>query len=39
MKAFGITNSWIITYDETKELEVQEGIINVVPAWQWLLAI
>lgn len=39
MKAFGITNSWIITYDEAKELEVQEGIINVVPAWQWLLAI
>lgn len=39
MKSFGITNSWIITYDETKELEVQEGIINVVPAWQWLLAI
>ena len=39
MKEFGITSSWIITYDETKEIEVQEGIINVVPAWQWLLAI
>lgn len=39
MKAFEITNSWIITYNETKEIEVPEGIINVVPAWQWLLAI
>jgi len=39
MKEFGITSSWIITYDETKEIEVQEGIINVVPAWQWLLDI
>lgn len=39
MKEFGITNSWIITYDETKEIEVQEGIINVIPAWQWLLTV
>lgn len=39
MKEFGISNSWIITYDETKEIEVQEGIINVIPAWQWLLTV
>lgn len=39
MKEFGITNSWIITYDETKEIEVQEGIINVIPVWQWLLPV
>jgi predicted AAA+ superfamily ATPase len=39
MKEFGITTSWIITFDETKEIEVQEGIIKVVPAWQWLLDI
>jgi uncharacterized protein len=39
MKEFGITISWIITYDETKEIEVQEGIINVIPAWQWLLTV
>ena len=39
MKEFGITNSWIITYDETKEIEVEEGLINVVPAWHWLLEI
>jgi predicted AAA+ superfamily ATPase len=39
MKELGITNSWIITYDETKEIEVQEGIINVIPAWQWLLTV
>jgi predicted AAA+ superfamily ATPase len=37
MKEFNITTSWIITYDETREIEVQEGIINVVPAWQWIL--
>jgi hypothetical protein len=39
MKEFNITTSWIITYDETKEIEVQEGLIKVVPAWQWLLEI
>jgi predicted AAA+ superfamily ATPase len=39
MKEFGITNSWIITCDETKEIEVQEGIINAIPAWQWLLTV
>jgi predicted AAA+ superfamily ATPase len=39
MKEFGVTNSWIITYDETKEIEVQEGLINVIPAWQWLLTV
>jgi predicted AAA+ superfamily ATPase len=39
MKEFGITNSWIITYDETKEIEVEEGLIKVVSAWQWLLEI
>ncbi len=37
MKAFAITTSYIITYDETKEIEVGEGIIKVIPAWQWLL--
>jgi predicted AAA+ superfamily ATPase len=37
MKEFNITTSWIITFDETREIEVQEGIINVIPAWQWIL--
>lgn len=39
MKAFAISSSCIITYDETKEIEVQEGIIKVIPAWQWLLSL
>jgi predicted AAA+ superfamily ATPase len=39
MKALAISSSCIITYDETKEIEVQEGIIKVIPAWQWLLSL
>jgi predicted AAA+ superfamily ATPase len=39
MKEFNIKTTWIITYDETKEIEVEEGLIKVVPAWQWLLDI
>jgi predicted AAA+ superfamily ATPase len=39
MKEFNITTSWIITFDETKEIEVEEGLIKVVPAWQWMLTI
>jgi len=38
MKELEIKNSLIITYDEEKEIEVQEGIIKVIPAWQWLLS-
>lgn len=37
MKEFGIVQGWIITFDETQEIEVQEGLIKVIPAWQWLL--
>jgi predicted AAA+ superfamily ATPase len=37
MKEFGIAQGWIITFDETQEIEVQEGLIKVIPAWQWLL--
>jgi predicted AAA+ superfamily ATPase len=39
MKELKITNSWIITYDESNEIIVDEGIIQVIPAWQWLLNI
>jgi predicted AAA+ superfamily ATPase len=38
MKELEIKNALIITYDEEKEIEVQEGIIKVIPAWQWLLS-
>lgn len=37
MKEFGIAQGLIITFDETQEIEVQEGLIKVIPAWQWLL--
>jgi predicted AAA+ superfamily ATPase len=39
MKELKITKSWIITHDESKEIEIDEGIIQVIPAWQWLLNI
>jgi predicted AAA+ superfamily ATPase len=39
MKELKITNSWIITHDESNEIIVDEGIIQVIPAWQWLLNI
>ena len=39
MKELKITKSWIITYDESNEIIVDEGIIQVIPAWQWLLNI
>lgn len=37
MKEFNIAQAWIITHGEEKEITVDEGIIHVVPAWQWLL--
>jgi predicted AAA+ superfamily ATPase len=37
MKEFGIAQGLIITFDETQEIEIQEGLIKVIPAWQWLL--
>jgi predicted AAA+ superfamily ATPase len=39
MKELKITNSWIITHDESNEIIVDEGIIQVIPAWQWHLNI
>jgi len=39
-KATGFKNLQIITYDETEDIEVEEGImIHVIPAWQWLLTL
>ena len=37
MKELNLTQAWIITFDEKKEIEVEQGLIYVVPAWQWLL--
>jgi uncharacterized protein len=37
MKELNLSKAWIITFDEQKEILLEEGIIYVVPAWQWLL--
>lgn len=37
MKEFNIAHAWIITFDEEKEIAIDEGLIHVIPAWQWLL--
>lgn len=37
MKELNIQIAWIITFDESQEITVEEGIIHVVPAWMWLL--
>lgn len=37
MKEFEISNAMIITYDETEKITLNECIIDVIPAWQWLL--
>lgn len=39
MKERNLSHAWIITFDEKNEIEVEEGTIAVVPAWQWLLNI
>lgn len=37
MKEFEISNAMIITYDEAEKITLDDDIIDVVPAWQWLL--
>jgi predicted AAA+ superfamily ATPase len=37
MKSLHVSLAYIITVDETKDIEIEEGLIKVVPAWQWLL--
>jgi len=37
MKEFGVPSSLIITFNESKKIEVDKGTINMVPAWQRLL--
>jgi len=35
MRERGLEHGTIVTFDEEEELEVEEGLINVVPAWWW----
>ena len=37
MKSLHVSLAYIITVDETKDIEIEEGLIKVVPAWLWLL--
>lgn len=37
MKELNITTSYILTHNESKDIQVEEGLIQVIPAWQWLL--
>jgi uncharacterized protein len=37
MKEHKIKEGWIITYDKKEIIEIEEGVVKVVPAWQWLL--
>ena len=37
MKRFSKNTATIVTLDEEGKIEVEEGIIHIVPAWKWLL--
>jgi len=37
MSAYGLSEGYIITMDEKETVQVDEGIIHVVPAWEWIL--
>ena len=37
MKELNIPKAQIITFDEKKEITIEEGNIEVLPAWQWLV--
>ena len=39
MKELNITTSYILTHNESKDIQVEEGLIQVIPAWQWLLQV
>lgn len=37
MKEFGLSEGWIITYNEQRTIDIEEGTVRVIPAWLWLL--
>lgn len=37
MSAYNLSEGYIITMDEKETIQVDEGIIHVVPAWEWML--
>lgn len=37
MRALGAAEGWVVTMDEEEDVEVDGGVVHVVPAWRWLL--
>ena len=37
MKKFGLGESTVVTMDTEERVETASGVVNVVPAWKWLL--
>lgn len=37
MKSLNISNALILTYNEKKEIQIDQETINVLPTWHWLL--
>lgn len=37
MHRFGCSESFVVTFDEERDIKVASGIIKVRPAWKWLL--
>lgn len=36
MQELGVSESTIVTMNDSDTIEVKTGVIHVVPAWQWL---
>jgi uncharacterized protein len=37
MKELNLSKALILTYDEKKEIITDQGVIEVLPTWHWLL--
>lgn len=37
MRTFSLKEGYIITIDEKETIQVDEGVIRIVPAWEWML--
>lgn len=37
MSVYGLSEGYIITMDEKETIQVDEGVIHIVPAWEWML--
>lgn len=37
MRTFSLKEGYIITMDEKETVQVDEGVIHIIPAWEWML--